>query len=140
MTIINFQENHRQNIKTLDKVLEDYRDKIKNKIHIACNRSYEVFKEQKKITLEDNYDFKSEEEEIDKVETGKAKVKDKNKEENNVGSFVQNLLKYTMHYAQDATRRTHYKKLLKYIRLIDLLFNEAKYNLISSSLDNVISY
>ena len=138
MTIINFQKEHRQNIMMLDQQLEEYRNKIKKEVHIACNRSYDVFKEQKKITLEDNYDFKyNDEEEEEEKENGKLINK---KNEKKGGTIVQNLLKDTMPYAQDATRRTHYKKLLRYIRLIDLLFNDAKCKLISSSLETVICY
>jgi hypothetical protein len=54
-----------------------------------------------------------------------------------------------MPYAQDATRRyflkkltnlfkyfrTHYKKLLRFIRSVDFLYNEAKFNLINESLE-----
>ena len=38
-------------------------------------------------------------------------------------------------YAQDATRRTHYKTLLKFIRAMDYIFNVAKTRLIQNSLE-----
>ena len=40
----------------------------------------------------------------------------------------------TIPYAQDATRKRHFKKLLKFIRLIDFLFNDTKFELIMNSL------
>lgn len=132
MTILMFQENHRQIIKQLDTQLEEYRNKIKKQILIACNKSYEIFKEEKKITLEDNYDFNSESKEEAKVDSKQLKSKNERS-----GIVVQNFLKDTMPYAQDATRRTHYKKLLKYIRLVDLLYNETKFKLITKSLESV---
>ncbi len=130
-----FQENHRQNIKQLDLQLEEYRNRIKKQIMIACNKSYDVFKEEKKITLEDNYDFSSDSKEESKIDS-----KPKSKKEEKSGTVVQNFLKDTMPYAQDATRRTHYKKLLKYIRLVDLLYNETKFKLITKSLESVLLF
>ena len=77
--------------------MEEFRAKIKLQIVKSCGKSYDVYKELKKITLEDNFDFKKEGD-------------DKNKKDNlsnkkDMGSFVQNFLKDTMPYAQDATRR-----------------------------------
>ena len=43
-------------------------------------------------------------------------------------------MKDAIPYAQDATRKRHFKKLLKFIRLIDFLFNDTKYHLIINSL------
>lgn len=77
--------------------MEDYRSKIKTCIIKACGKSYDTYKELKKITLEDNFDFKNEGEENQK--------KDTNNNKKDMGSFVQNFLKDTMPYAQDATRR-----------------------------------
>jgi hypothetical protein len=77
--------------------MEEYRDKIKNCILKACGKSYDTYKELKKITIEDNFDFKNEGEQKDKKES--------NSNKKDMGSFVQNFLKDTMPYAQDATRR-----------------------------------
>ena len=48
------------------------------------------------------------------------------------GSGVQNFIKDSIPYAQDATRKTHYKKLLRYIRVMDYVFNETKFDLINN--------
>ena len=40
--------------------MEDFRSKIKLQIVKSCGKSYDVYKELKKITLEDNFDFKKE--------------------------------------------------------------------------------
>ena len=48
---------------------------------------------------------------------------------------IQNFIKDSIPYAQDATRKTHYKKLLRYIRAIDYIFNETKFNTINFSLE-----
>jgi hypothetical protein len=85
--------------------------------------------------LEDNYDFSSDSKEESKIDS-----KPKTKKEEKSGTVVQNFLKDTMPYAQDATRRTHYKKLLKYIRLVDLLYNETKFKLITKSLEAVLLF
>ena len=50
-------------------------------------------------------------------------------------SEIQNFIKDAIPYAQDATRKTHYKKLLKYIRTMDYIFNEAKFETIDNSLE-----
>ena len=51
------------------------------------------------------------------------------------GTDIQNFIKDAIPYAQDATRKTHYKKLLKYIRVMDYIFNEAKFETIDNSLE-----
>jgi len=39
-----------------------------------------------------------------------------------------------MPYTQEATTRTHYKKLAKYVRLTDFMLMDAKYRLIQQSI------
>ena len=102
---------------------ENYRTRVKNELVTACNKSYLAYKSLKKITLADN------------VSTGgnQGEAAKEKKE----GANIQNFLKDAIPYAQDATRKTHYKKLLRYIRVVDYLFNEAKYKAISFSLDKL---
>ena len=40
-----------------------------------------------------------------------------------------------MPYTQEATTRTHYKRLTKYIRLVDYILMDSKLELISKSID-----
>ena len=42
-------------------------------------------------------------------------------------------LKDSVPYSQDATRKRYFKKILKYIRLIDFLFGYTKIDLIKNS-------
>jgi len=133
ITINNFQRVHADKLKELDKKLEFYRDLIKKELYKACSTSYAEYKAAKKITLDDNNTIgqknPNNEEKVDITEKKKKKLDEE--------SASQNFLKYSMPYAQDATRRTHYKKLLRFIRAIDFLYNEAKYNLIFESLQNL---
>jgi energy-coupling factor transporter ATP-binding protein EcfA2 len=137
VTLTRFQEDHKNSLKELDNLIELYRKNVKKIIEKSCNTSYEVYKELKKITLEDNIigNRKNGSKEDDsKTLSNFTKLKPGMKDES---QLVQNFLKDSMPYAQDATRRTHYKKLLKYIRVMDFLFNEAKYSLIKNSLKNL---
>ena len=93
-------------LKMNDKKLEQFRAKIKKFLSTACAQSYKQFKKEKNITLEDPYEEKDEDES----------------------------LKDAIPYAQDATRKRHFKKLLKFIRLIDFLMNDTKFELIMNSL------
>lgn len=43
-----------------------------------------------------------------------------------------------MPYTQEATTRTHYKKLAKYIRLTDYMLIDSKLRLIQNSIKNVL--
>ena len=43
-------------------------------------------------------------------------------------------MKDSIPYAQDATRKTYFRKILKYIRLIDILYGYTKVELIKNSL------
>ena len=129
-------------LKLNDKKLEQFRVKIKKFLSTACAQSYREFKKEKNITLEDPYEEKIEEEptksKYSKEDKEKKTEKDKKKgvvdatkeERSNLKSF----LKDAIPYAQDATRKRHFKKLLKFIRLIDFLFNDTKFELIINSL------
>lgn len=44
-----------------------------------------------------------------------------------------------MPYTQEATTRTHYKKLAKYIRLTDYMITDSKLRLITNSVSNVLA-
>lgn len=70
------------------------------------------YKTQKKITLDDNITLGEDD-------------NNKNNDDNDKGKLpkgdgsVQNFIKDAIPYAQDATRKTHYKKLLRYLRVVD---------------------
>ena len=122
-----FNELHKINLVATDKKIDAFRAQAKNIINNACNNSYQEYKLLKKITLDDNANAGGNE------EKGKN-PKDKNKIEN-IESNIQNFIKNAIPYAQDATRKTHYKKLLRYIRVMDYIFNEAKFEAIEYSLE-----
>ena len=115
-----FKELHSDSLKIVDHSIEGYRMRIKQTVAEACRKSYQAYKELKKITLDDN--------------ASTDQTSSEKKKNNDEGANIQNFIKDAIPYAQDATRKTHYKKLLRYIRVIDYLFNESKYQLIDLSL------
>ena len=133
-----------------DRKLEQFRMKVKKLLSYACSQSYKQFRIAKNITLEDPNDeqvelemekdgvrFPKEEKEEENKEKDNQKTEKKNKKKINERDDKSNLksfLKDAIPYAQDATRKRHFKKLLKFIRLIDFLFNETKFKLIINSL------
>ena len=151
-----FTQIYLDGLRSNDKKLEQFRIKAKKLLSYACAQSYKQFRIAKNITLED-----PNEEEVDlemerkknnplypKDEKEKDENKDKDKEntekknkkifelkkEKDEKSNLKSFLKDAIPYAQDATRKRHFKKLLKFIRLIDFLFNETKFKLIINSL------
>ena len=116
--------------------LERFRTKIKKEISSECRHAYLQFKKENNITLDDP--VVEEEEEIKEGQ----KKKQGSKKNNKKNSFLQNdgvasmnmFLKDAVPYAQDATRKRYFRKILKYIRLIDFLFGYAKVELIKNSL------
>ena len=149
-----FTQIYLDGLKFNDKKLDQYRVKIKRLLSNACTQSYKQFKIIKNITLEDPY----EEEEEKEKEKGKLMFPKEDKEEKEKDnkeneeqsekkskrlsiqkekddkSNLKSFLKDAIPYAQDATRKRHFKKLLKFIRLIDFLFNDTKFDLIINSL------
>ena len=120
-------EIHKKKLEVVEDKIQTYRDKVKNEITQACNKSYIAYKKLKNITLDDNVITGGASGSDDKSSTDKKKD----------GPNVQNFLKDAIPYAQDATRKTHYKKLLRFIRVIDYLFNESKVKLIIFSLNKL---
>ena len=119
-----FKDAHITNLRIIDQKIESFRQRVKTQIGNACNNSYLLFKEEKKITLDDNV-----------TTDGSSNTKKKSNLKNNEGANIQNFIKDAIPYAQDATRKTHYKKLLRYIRVMDYLFNEAKFKVVEYSLN-----
>ena len=117
-----FNELHRMNLVETDRKIETYRSKVKILLNSSCNKSYQQYKLLKKITLDDNNNADENENK-------------KNNKKEDAGSNIHNFIKDSIPYAQDATRKTHYKKLLRYIRVMDYVFNETKFDLINHSLD-----
>ena len=133
-----FNELHKYNLIQTDKRINNFRTTVKNIITTACNNSYQEYKTLKKITLDDNAMVGSEEKNLnntgDKSKSNSST--DMKKKDNEVN--IQNFIKNAIPYAQDATRKTHYKKLLRYIRVMDYIFNEAKYASIQFSLELLV--
>ena len=149
-----FTQIYLDGLKLNDKKLEQFRLKVKKLLSYACSQSYKQFKKAKNITLEDPYeeqadlemerkknsqlypkDEKEQEEDKDKDNADKKnkkalEIKKQKDDKSNLKAF----LKDAIPYAQDATRKRHFKKLLKFIRLIDFLFNDTKFELIINSL------
>ena len=119
-----FNELHKSNLVAIDKKIEIYRNKVKRLLDNSCKESYQEYKTNKKITLDDD----------NNVGGGGNTENGKNKKDGSVNN-IQNFIKDSIPYAQDATRKTHYKKLLRYIRVMDYIFNEAKFDLINFSLE-----
>ena len=117
-----FNELHKVNLIDIESKIDSFRAKVKKVINISCKESYQRYKTEKKITLDDDNNVGNENEGEDKQ---------KKEEVNN----IQNFIKDSIPYAQDATRKTHYKKLLRYIRAVDYIFNETKFETINFSLD-----
>ena len=123
--------------------IEKYRTRVKRELSLACSKSYNEFKKQKNITLDDPG------QKDDNISTEKNKTKNKkekdtkenktNKENSKKDekNSIKLFLKDAIPYAQDATRKRHFKKLLRFIRLVDFLFNYAKSDLILNSLKNL---
>ena len=116
-----FNELHKVNLIEIDAKIESFRNRVKKVINNSCKESYQRYKAEKKITLDDDNTVGNENPE----ET-------KQKEQVN---NIQNFIKDSIPYAQDATRKTHYKKLLRYIRAIDYIFNQTKFETIDFSLE-----
>ena len=119
-----FNELHKSNLVDTDKKIEMFRNKVKRILDSSCKQSYQEYKSQKKITLDDD----------NNVGGSNENNKDKNKKDITTNN-IQNFIKDSIPYAQDATRKTHYKKLLRYIRVMDYIFNETKFDLINNSLE-----
>ena len=119
-----FNELHKSNLVAIDRKIEIFRNKVKRLLDNSCKESYQEYKTNKKITLDDD----------NNVGGGGNTENGKNKKDGSVNN-IQNFIKDSIPYAQDATRKTHYKKLLRYIRVMDYVFNEAKFDLINFSLE-----
>ena len=159
-----FNDLHKENLVRIDQKINEYRLRVKYIINESCNNSYQEYKSLKKITLDDNIVTDSKQKKKFPINinnnigdnnnnlnnNNKNLLLNKNNNTNNnesenqnindkkkVGeaSEIQNFIKDAIPYAQDATRKTHYKKLLKYIRTMDYIFNEAKFETIDNSLE-----
>ena len=117
-----FNELHKLNLVAMDRKVDSFRNKVKKILDTSCKDSYQEYKTQKKITLDDDNNV------------GGSSESDKNKKDG-VTNNIQNFIKDSIPYAQDATRKTHYKKLLRYIRVMDYVFNETKFDVINYSLE-----
>ena len=117
-----FNELHKVNLIEIESKIDSFRTRVKKVINISCKESYQRYKTEKKITLDDDNNVGNE-----NPEQGQEKKEEVNN--------IQNFIKDSIPYAQDATRKTHYKKLLRYIRSIDYIFNEAKFDTINFSLE-----
>ena len=118
--------------------LEEFRTKIKKYLSRACSQSYKAFRIAKNISLDDSNDEDNPmKDENHKDIDIKEKFLNRNNRKQRDKDIHRNLeifLKDSIPYAQDATRKKHFKKLLKFIRLIDFLYNYSKFDLVINSL------
>ena len=120
--------------------LEEFRMKIKKSLSRACSLSYKAFRIAKNISLDDSNDEDNpmkDSENRKKENDIKEKFLNRNNRKQKEKEMHRNLeifLKDAIPYAQDATRKKHFKKILKFIRLIDFLFNYSKFDLVINSL------
>ena len=149
VSIHEFDVYHKDHMIDIEQKILQYRERIKKIIGRSCALSYKAYKEEKKITIEDddpeNEAYLEDESRCSEENENNINSKDLNtkynsstkllnKSQNSLNNnLTTNFLKDAMPYAQIATRRTHYKKLLKYIRSIDFIFNETKFNMIMQS-------
>jgi hypothetical protein len=118
--------------------LEEYRGRVKRCLSRSCANSYKDFRIAKNISLDDSNDEENPMKEEEKQEDLKASYLNRNKKnEKDIHKNLEIFLKDAIPYAQDATRKKHFKKLLKYIRLIDFLYNYCKFDLIINSLSTL---
>ena len=87
-----FNELHKVNLIDIESKIDSFRAKVKKVINISCKESYQRYKTEKKITLDDDNNVGNENEGEDKQ---------KKEEVNN----IQNFIKDSIPYAQDATRK-----------------------------------
>ncbi len=109
------QDKTRTNVSQNLKKIEG---EIKNLLIDSCDSSMRTFKEENRISLNEN------QEEEDNEEAEPFLVGDETHKQ--------------MPYTQEATTRTHYKKLAKYIRLTDYMLIDSKLRLIQNSIQNVL--
>jgi len=105
------QDKTRTNVSQNLKKIEG---EIKNLLIDSCDSSMRTFKEENRISLNEN------QEEEDNEEAEPFLVGDETHKQ--------------MPYTQEATTRTHYKKLAKYIRLTDYMLIDSKLRLIQNSI------
>ena len=134
----NFSQLYFDGLEYNNKNLEEYRSKIKKHLANSCSGSYKEFRLAKNISLDDSIyeeNQNQKEEKKDKENVTKEKYLNRNqKEQRDNQRSLKLFLKDAIPYAQDATRKKHFKKLLRFIRLIDFLFNYSKFDLIMNSL------
>ena len=134
-----FNELHKYNLVTTDRKINQFRTTVKNIITQACNNSYQEYKTLKKITLDDNTMVGTDEKNNSNDNNNNTKYNsNKDNKNKDSGVNIQNFIKNAIPYAQDATRKTHYKKLLRYIRVMDYIFNESKFFSIQFSLELLV--
>ena len=90
---------------------------IKEKLEDSCEKSMKTFKEVNRISLNE-----------------KVEVDDEETEPFLIGDETQK----PMLYAQEATKRTHYAKLIKYVRLVDYIIMDSKLSLIDNSVAHAL--
>ncbi len=113
-----FFESQEKCRKTTQESLSKIEKEIKNILIESCDNSMRTFREENRISLNDN------QEDDDNEEAEPFLVGDETHKQ--------------MPYTQEATTRTHFKKLAKYIRLTDYMIIDSKLKLIQNSITNVL--
>ena len=108
------QKDHRKKLK---ENLNRSCSEIKEKLEESCEKSMKTFKEVNRISLNE-----------------KVEVDDEEAEPFLIGDETQK----PMLYAQEATKRTHYARLIKYVRLADYIIMDSKLSLIDNSVEHAL--
>lgn len=101
--------------------MSDVESRIKSKLIDSCEKSMRTFKDENRISLNENQDAGDDNEEAEPFLVGDETHKQ-------------------MPYTQEATTRTHYKRLTKYIRLIDYMLMDSKLSLIQNSISRSLEF
>lgn len=112
-----FNEEQRDHRKMLKHELNRSCSEIKEKLQDSCEKSMKTFKEVNRISLNE-----------------KVEADDEETEPFLIGDETQK----PMLYAQEATKRTHYARLIKYVRLVDYIIMDSKLSLISNSVSHAL--
>jgi dynein heavy chain len=110
----NEQRDHRRILKNeLNRSCSDIKDKLED----SCERSMKTFKEVNRISLNE-----------------KVEADDEDAEPFLIGDDTQK----PMLYAQEATKKTHYLRLIRFVRLVDYIIMDSKLSLIDNSVASAL--
>jgi dynein heavy chain len=111
-----FYDEQSQQRKYLEHNMLSIENEIKKKLIEACEKSMKTFKEENRISISEGADAAGAD---DNDEAEPFLVGDETHKQ--------------MPYTQEATTRTHYRRLTKYIRMVDFMVVDAKLTLLNNN-------